>query len=67
MVQFTPMKNEKKMISLLIDPNLLERLDVESAKVDISRNELVIQCIKFALKNMKVPDNDNEISNKSTS
>lgn len=51
--EFRPRKEEKEVISLRIATNLVEELDEKSTKIGISRNELIIQSIMFALENMK--------------
>lgn len=52
---FKPVKtnNEKVVISIRINTDILEKVDNEAAKYDISRNELITQCIEFALSNME--------------
>lgn len=52
MSKFNPIKTEKEVISIRIDRKLLERLDRLSANIDISRNEMIVQCIDYALSNM---------------
>lgn len=46
-------KFEKEVISMRISTEVLEELDDKAAKIGISRNELINQCIKFALTNME--------------
>ena len=53
MKEFSPVKIEKSVISIRMDNNLLDRVDELSAKADISRNEFIVQCIDYALKNLK--------------
>ena len=53
MNEFRPIKQEKLPISIRIDSGLLELIDEQSNKIDISRNEFIIQCINFAINNMK--------------
>ena len=50
MVEFNPSKTEKSVITVRIENGLLREIDDLSAKVDISRNEFIIQCIDFAMK-----------------
>ena len=52
---FKPIKinNEKVVISIRINTDTLEKVDKEAAKYDISRNELITQCIEFALNNIE--------------
>lgn len=54
MEKFKPIKtnNEKIVISIRIDTDMLNKIDNEANKTDISRNELIIQCINFALNNI---------------
>lgn len=53
MADFKPKKTEKSIISIRIDNSILEKIDEFSLKYDISRNEFIVQCIDFALKNYK--------------
>ena len=53
MEDFNPIKTEKTVISIRLDVNMLKNIDEISAKTDISRNEFIIQCIEYAIKNMK--------------
>lgn len=53
MAKFLPKKFEKEVISMRISTEVLEELDDKAAKIGISRNELINQCIKFALTNME--------------
>jgi hypothetical protein len=55
MVKFTPKKQDKEAISIRLPVKLLETVDRTAAKVDISRNELINQCIEFALENLELP------------
>jgi metal-responsive CopG/Arc/MetJ family transcriptional regulator len=52
MNKFLPKKPEKDVISMRIPTNILEKLDKKAADYEISRNELINQCITFALDNM---------------
>ena len=52
MSKFLPKKPEKDVISMRIPTNILEKLDKKAADYEISRNELINQCIVFALENM---------------
>lgn len=51
---FKPSKQEKTVISIRIDTKLLNKIDFVSNESDISRNELIIQCIEYAFKNLKI-------------
>ena len=58
MEKFKPSKinTEKVVISIRIDINTLEEIDKEAAKIEIRRNELITQCIDFALSNIDKKD-----------
>ena len=59
MPKFTPRKFEKEVISMRISTEVLEQIDDKAAKIGISRNELLNQCIQFALDNMEdAPKNE---------
>lgn len=55
MEKFIPSKdnNEKVVISIRLDNNLLETVDEEANNAGISRNEFISQCIEYALKNIE--------------
>jgi len=53
MKDFIPTKQEKTVISIRIDVDMLKTVDKLSEKTDISRNEFIIQCIDYALNNLK--------------
>lgn len=53
MNEFKPIKQEKTVISIRLDIDMLKSIDELSAETDISRNELIVQCIGYALKNYK--------------
>jgi predicted HicB family RNase H-like nuclease len=50
--EFKPVKAEKILISLRIDVEKLNQIDVLASKNDISRNEFIMQSIDFAIKHM---------------
>lgn len=50
---FKPIKQEKTVISIRLDVDMLKNIDNLAQKTDISRNEIIVQCIDFALKNTK--------------
>ncbi len=52
MNDFVPTKPEKSVISIRIDTDMLSKVDQLAAKTDISRNEFLVQCIEYALKNL---------------
>lgn len=53
MPKFIARKPEKEVISLRIPTDVLRKIDNQSVKVGISRNELLNQMIVFALENME--------------
>jgi len=54
MVEFKPVKQEKTIISIRLDTNTLKRIDKLAYRTDISRNELIVQCIEFAINNIQL-------------
>ncbi len=50
-MKFKPKNGEKEVISFRIPKELLERIDALANKNSLSRNELMIQCIEYALEN----------------
>jgi len=50
---FEPKRIEKEVISMRIASDKLLAIDQEAARIGISRNEFINQCIDFALSNMK--------------
>ncbi len=52
MKNFKPTKQEKSVISIRIDNEILKAIDKISFESDISRNELIVQCIEYALQNL---------------
>ena len=55
MEHFKPVKSDKEkvLVSVRLNVDILEKIDELSAKADISRNELIVQCIQYSLKNIK--------------
>lgn len=57
MPKFQPTKklntNEKIVISIRLNLDKVEKLDKIAGKTDISRNQLINQCIDYALKNIE--------------
>ncbi|CCY24923.1 MAG: CopG family transcriptional regulator [Brachyspira sp.] len=53
MNEFKPIKQEKTVISIRLDVDMLKKVDELSVQTDISRNEFIVQCIDYALKNLK--------------
>ena len=56
MSQFKPKKEEKEVISLRIATDLIQELDEKAGLFDMSRNELIVQSIRFALDNINKDD-----------
>lgn len=56
MSQFKPKKEEKEVISLRIATDLIQELGEKASLFDMSRNELIIQSIRFALDNINKDD-----------
>ena len=52
MPEFEPKKIEKEVISLRVPSDMLAEVDKQSAAREMSRNEFINQCIRFALDNM---------------
>lgn len=57
MEKFIPRKKEKEVISMRISSEILSEIDEKAARIDISRNEFINQCIVFALANMETDNN----------
>lgn len=53
MNEFQPIKQEKTIISIRLDVDMLKTVDKISMETDISRNELIVQCVEYALRNFK--------------
>lgn len=51
-ILFYPQKPEKVVISLRIDDIELEKIDRAAQTFEVSRNEMIAQCISFALKHL---------------
>lgn len=60
MAKFIPRKPEKEVISMRIASDTLQEIDSKAAAVGISRNELLIQMIAFALSNMEEPNKEEQ-------
>ena len=52
MIQFNPQKEEKEVISLIIATSMIKELDEKANLFNMSRNELIVQSIRFALDNI---------------
>ena len=53
MEKFIPTKNEKVVISIRLEIDKLNKIDDISNKINISRNELINQCLNYALENVE--------------
>ena len=53
MEKFIPKRVDKEVISMRISTDKLSALDTKAQQFGISRNELINQCIDFALANMQ--------------
>lgn len=51
MSKFKPAKNEKLVISIRIAQEKLGIIDDIAKKTDISRNEVINQCLEYAIEN----------------
>lgn len=58
-----PLTNDKIIISLRMNIDKLEQVDAIAGENDISRNELINQCIEFALEHIE-QNNKEEKTNK---
>ena len=56
MSKFEPTKNEKTVISIRIDKEQLNIIDEISKRIDISRNEVINQCLEYAINNSDFKD-----------
>lgn len=54
MKSFKPIKQEKMVISIRIDADTLEKIDNNSNKYNLSRNEFIVQCIDYAMENIEI-------------
>ena len=51
-MKFSPGKSEKIVINLRLEVDLLEKIDREASRRDLSRNESICQAISYAMDNM---------------
>ena len=51
-MKFSPGKSEKIVINLRLEVDLLEKIDREASKRDLSSNEFICQAIAYAMDNM---------------
>lgn len=56
MQEFIPVKSEKEVISIRLDSEILKTIDSASSHAQISRNEFINQCIRFALDHLSARD-----------
>lgn len=59
MVKFIPSKNEKIVISIRLEIDKINKIDEIANKINISRNELINQCLDFSLNNLEFKNNNN--------
>ena len=61
MKRFQPInKSEKIVITIRIEDYRVEELDRIASKINISRNELISQCLDFAVKNLEFKKNNSK-------
>ncbi len=65
MSKFEPTKNEKLVISIRIDKEKLNIIDEIAKRTDISRNEVINQCLEYAINNSDFKDIDKYINENS--
>ena len=53
MIKFQPSKSEKVVISIRLEDYKVQEIDKIASKIDISRNELINQCLDYALNNLE--------------
>ncbi len=53
---FKPVKSEKLVISIRLDSNILEEIDQVSSKAGMSRNEFIVQSLRYALDNLEITE-----------
>ena len=56
MSKFKPTKNEKTVISIRIEQETLNIIDEIAKRTDISRNEVINQCLKYSIENSDFKD-----------
>lgn len=49
MNKFKPIKQEKTVISIRLNVDMINTIDALASDADISRNEFIVQCIEFAI------------------
>lgn len=53
MIKFQPLKSENVVISIRLEDYKVQEIDKIASKIDISRNELINQCLDYALNNLE--------------
>lgn len=53
--------NEKVVVSVRMSINRINKIDEIASRIDISRNELINQCVEYALNNLEFEDNEEQI------
>lgn len=57
-MKFIPRNGEKEVISVRIPKTLLQRVDKLAVDNSLSRNELLMQCVEYALDNLENDSKD---------
>ena len=65
MSKFEPTKNEKLVIEIRIDKEKLNIIDEIAKRTDISRNEVINQCLEYAINNYNFKNIDKYINENS--
>ena len=52
MEKFKPTKTEKEIISIRISKDFLNEIDMLATQNELSRNEFILQSVRFAIQNM---------------
>ena len=65
MSKFKPTKNEKVVISIRIEQEKLNIIDEIAKRTDISRNEVINQCLEYAINNSDFKDKNKYIDENS--
>ena len=59
-LNFIPKPYKKDQVSVRIEIETLEKIDRLAAKIEVSRSELICQCIDFALEHLHRDDHNRE-------
>ncbi len=54
MEEFVPKKPDKEVISIRLSSELLQNVDRAASEAGLSRNELINQCISYALEHIRI-------------